>query len=67
MTTERCDGSVVGSVPCVQKVAGLNPTLAASQGPLASPSLVVAYVVLRQVNSDTVSYLWDMVAHWLIQ
>ena len=24
---ERCSGSVVGWVPCVQKVAGSNPTL----------------------------------------
>jgi len=35
-------GSMVGSVPSVGKVAGLNSTLAATWGPRASPSLVVA-------------------------
>ena len=35
-------GSVVSSVPCVRMVAGSNPTLAATKGPWASPSLTVA-------------------------
>ena|SRR6218665_1682281 len=35
-------GSVESSVPSVRKVAGLNSTLAATQGPWASPSLAVA-------------------------
>jgi len=34
-------GSVVGSVPCVWKVADLNSTLASTLGPWASPSLAV--------------------------
>ena len=29
LTSVGCGGSVVGSVPCIQKVAGSNPTLAA--------------------------------------
>ena len=37
-----CGGSVVGSVPCVRMVAGLNHTLAATWGLSASPSVVVA-------------------------
>ena len=35
-------GSVVGSVHCVRKVAGSNPTLVAMKGPWASPSLSIA-------------------------
>ena len=41
MIVER-GGSVVGVMPCTRKAAGSNPTLAATQGPLASPSLAVA-------------------------
>ena len=37
-------GSVVGSVPRVRKVAGSNPTLAATFRPWVSPSLVVACI-----------------------
>ena len=35
-------GSGVSLVPCIWRVAGSNPTLAATYGPWASPSLVVA-------------------------
>ena len=38
-----CCGSVLGSVPCVRKVAGSNPTLVATCGPWTSLSLVVAF------------------------
>ena len=36
---------MVGSVPCVCKVAGSNPTLAALLEPWASPSLIVACIM----------------------
>ena len=49
-------GSAVDSVPCVWKVAGLNPILATMQGSWASPSLTVAHSAWH-VNSDTVSML----------
>ena len=35
-------GSLVSSVPFVRRVAGSNPTLVATYGPWASPSLAVA-------------------------
>ena len=44
-------GSAVGSVPCVDKVAGSNPALVAMLGFRVSPSLVVA------CTSNTVSML----------
>jgi len=40
--TGRCDGSLIGSVPCVRKFAGSNPTLAITLEPWACPSLTVA-------------------------
>ena len=45
---------VVGSVPCVQKVAGSNPTLATMQGPLEVLHLYL-YVALWRVNSDSIN------------
>ena len=35
-------GSLVDAVPFIQRAAGSNPALAATQGPWASPSLAVA-------------------------
>ena len=50
-------GSVVSSVPSVRRVAGSNPTLAATWGPFVQVLHSQLPVVLWHVNSDTVSML----------
>ena len=54
-----CGGAVVSSVPYDRRVAGSNPTLAAAQGPWASPSLAIACSVSACFQSINFRLLYN--------
>ena len=60
------DHSVVDLVPSVWKVAGSNPTLAATEGPWASPSLAVACSALACKLRHSINAIVGSASKWLM-
>jgi len=50
-----CGGSMVGSVPCVRKVPGFNPALAATYGPRgsSSPTMLCITIVSSPLRHES--------------